>query len=401
MTGGAGVGKTTVLQHLLVKLWGDKDSGVTPKNTFIGCPTGKASRVVNDAMPSDFLFNKAMTLHRLLRFNPSLGWEYNENNPIDARLIICDESSMVSSVLLARVIAAMPEDCHLVLVGDSQQLLPVEPGSPFHDILNYGDQSTVFRLDKNYRQQQGSLIADGCEKILTGTMPMWGEKDKHTLGGPLQDDLFFIKKEDKEDIPRHVLDVCKDWWNNGDDFVVLSPQKSGVVGVEEINKYLQMTLNPPDNGKAEIKVGWLTLREGDRCLQTRNNYELGNGGVFNGFMGVVKAILTMDGEDGHRVLVDFDGEMVEYTEAKHIKDLALGYAISYHKSQGSQWDKGVIICHSSHHFMLNRNLLYVGVSRFKEELHVIGDIRAVKRGLSNVVSGERNTLLKLRLRGEG
>jgi len=399
ITGGAGVGKTTVLQHLLIKLWGDENSGVTPETTYIGCPTGKSAKVVNDAMPPGFLENEAATLHRMLQFVPGVGWGYNEYNKINASVIICDESSMIGSVLLSVVIDAMPENCKLILVGDTQQLNPVDPGAPFHDLIHCGDQSTVYRLDKNYRQAQGSLIADGCLRILDGQKPTWGTAGQHTLGGPLLDDLFFIEEPEKEEIPLQVANLVRPWHEGGLDWICLAPQRTGVCGVEAMNKYLQEVLNPPAEGKPEIKVGWLTLRVGCKVLQTRNNYGLGESGVFNGFCGVVRSI-GVDWEGKDEIVVDFDGQLVSYTEKKDIQDLALGYCLTVHKSQGSQFKYGVVICHSSHYWMWSRSLMYTGVSRFKKELYVIGDNKAVKRGISNVVSGERNTLIKLRLRGE-
>jgi len=396
MTGGAGVGKTTVLQHLLIELWGDPDSGITPDNTYIGCPTGKSAKVVNDAMPNGFLENEAKTVHRLLAYNPATGWGHNKDNPLDAALVICDESSMISSMLLSVIIDAMPADCHLILVGDAQQLSPVDPGSPFHDLIHFGDQSTIFRLDKNYRQAQGSLIADGCLKILAGKKPTFGTAGEHTLGGVREDDLFFIEEDDKEEIPGIVAELCRPWNAEGLDFAVLAPQKTGVCGVDALNKYLQEELNPAATNKAQVKVAWLTLREGDKVLVTKNNYGLG---VFNGFCGIITKIgMDYDGEEV--IVVDFDGQEVTYRESKDIKELALGYCMTIHKSQGSQFQYGVLVCHSSHYYMQSRSSFYTAVSRFRQELHIIGDGKAMKRALSNVVSGDRNTYLKLRLQGE-
>lgn len=399
ITGGAGAGKTTVLQHLLRKLWSNQSSGVNPDNTFIGCPTGKSAKVVNNAMPAGFLVNEAKTIHRLLEFNPGVGWMRNEDNPLDAKMIICDESSMIGSELLSQLIKATPDGCHMILVGDANQLNPVDAGAPFHDIINFGDPSVIFRLDKNYRQQKGSLIAHGCLAVLAGNTPTFGEQGKNTLGGELLDDLFFIEEEEKEEIPRIVGDLCEEWHKAGLDYAVLSPQKTGVCGVEAMNKYLQERLNPAAEGKEEVKAGWVMLREGDKVLQTKNNYQLG---VFNGFTGRVVSISKNGGAFGGEdlIIVDFDGETIEYEESDHIKQLALGYCMTVHKSQGSQFQHGVLVCHSSHYYMWSRSILYTGISRFREELWVVGNKKALKRGVQNVVSGERNTLIKLRLRGE-
>lgn len=221
-------------------------------------------------------------------------------------------------------------------------------------------------------------------------MPTWGEHGQHTMGGELQDDLFLMEQDDKEDIPAMVADLCRPWHEQQLDYAVLAPQKNGVCGVDALNKYLQEVLNPDAPDKPQIKLGWLTLRLGDKVLQTKNNYELG---VFNGFTGIIVAVDTVEKE----LTVDFDGELVVYSKGDDIKQLALGYCMSIHRSQGSQWKHGIVICHSSHYYMHSRSLFYTAVSRFKKELYIIGDKRAIKRALTNVVSGQRNTLLKLKL----
>lgn len=394
LIGAGGSGKTYTIQHLLQLLWGESgNSDISDETTFLAAPTGKAAKVINDAFAlSGFeVWNEAKTIHRLLAFNPGTGWGYDSNNPLNATLVVLDESSMVDSLLLSRVIDALPEGCHLILVGDDNQLPPVAPGQPFTDLISCGPKDIINRLLTNHRQQQGSLIATACLSILAGKMPTFGAGGENTLGGILSDDLFFIEQEDKEDIPEIVADLCREWHETNQDYAVLAPQKNGVCGVDAINKHLQETLNPASTDKAQMKLGWLTLRVGDRVLQTKNNYDLG---VFNGFGGVVVGIA------GGVITVDFDGEVVVYEKAEHIKQLTLGYCMTVHKSQGSQFNYGVLICHSSHYYMWSRSILYTGVSRFRQELHVVGDKRAIKRGLSNVVSGERNTLLKLKLKCE-
>jgi exodeoxyribonuclease V alpha subunit len=252
----------------------------------------------------------------------------------------------------------------------------------------HGPREISNKLTTNHRQQQGSLVAHACLSVLDGNMPIFGTRGENTIGGILNDDLFFIEKDDKEEIPDTVANLCRTWHENHQDYAILAPQKTGVCGVDAINKHLQETLNPEHQGKPQIKLGWLTLRQGDKVLPTKNNYDLG---VFNGFTGTIMAI-TDD-----VITVDFDGEFVVYEEAEHIKQLTLGYCMTIHKSQGSQFNYGILICHSSHYYMWSRSILYTGISRFRQQLHVVGDKRAIKRGLSNVVSGERNTILKLKL----
>lgn len=392
LIGAGGSGKTFTIKHLLQQLWDDPDNGIEDSTTYLAAPTGKAAKVINDAFALDEfeVWNEAKTIHRLLAYHPGIGWQYNATHKLGASLVVLDEASMVDSLLLSRVIDALPDNCRMILVGDDEQLPPVAPGQPFTDLINHGPRSIINRLTTNHRQAQGSLIATACLSVRDGQMPVWGSAWQHTLGGVLQDDLFFIEQEDKEEIPAMVADLCRPWHERGLDYAVLAPQKNGVCGVEALNKHLQAELNPGDDGKPQIKLGWLTLREGDKVLQTKNNYDLG---VFNGFTGIVVGIDS----DAEIVVVDYDGEVITYEKGEHIKQLVLGYCMTVHKSQGSQFKHGVLVCHSSHYYMWSRSILYTGVSRFREELYVVGDKRAIKRGLSNVVSGERQTLLKLKL----
>lgn len=409
LIGAGGSGKTYTIQHLLERLWSEDNTevirdrystylwSIDQYSTYLCAPTGKAAKVINDAFAlANFdVYNEAKTIHRLLEFRPGAGWTYNADNKFDASLVIVDEASMVDSLLLATLIDALPEYCKVILVGDENQLPPVGAGQPFTDIITHGQPKIINRLTTNHRQAQGSLIADGCLKVLDGKMPTFGTHGQNTLGGVLHDDLFFLERDDKQDIPATVTELCREWHEQGLDFVILSPQRTGVCGVEEMNKHLQEALNPPHPGKAQIKVGWLTLRVGCKVLQTKNNYNLD---VFNGFTGIVLAI--NDDDRNPSVLVDFDGQHVLYQEKDDIKQLALGYCMTVHKSQGSQFQYGVLICHSSHYFMQSRSVFYTGVSRFRKELTIVGDKKALKRALSNVVSGERQTYLKLNLQGE-
>jgi len=399
LIGAGGSGKTFTIQHLLTQLWEAQDNDISNDTTYLACPTGKAAKVLNDAFAQDDfkVDNEAKTIHRLLQYNPGTGeWTYNQFNRLPAKLVILDEVSMVDSLMLEKVVDALPKDCQLILVGDDEQLPPVGPGQPFSDLIVHGPREIINRLTTNHRQAQGSLIAGGCLDILAGKTPTWGTWGLNTMGGILKDDLFFIEEPEKEEIPFIVSEVCYPWHMAGCDYAVLAPQKTGVCGVDAMNKYLQETLNPASEDKPEINVAWLTLRVGDKVLQTKNNYDLG---VFNGFTGIVQEIgINFDGEQ--TITVNFDGQIVRYEEKEHIKQLTLGYCLTVHKSQGSQFKYGVLICHSSHYFMWSRSLFYTGVSRFRQELHIVGDRKAIKRGLSNVVSGERNTFLKLALAGE-
>ncbi|MEA1866577.1 MAG: AAA family ATPase [Thermodesulfobacteriota bacterium] len=380
LTGGPGYGKTHSIFYLLEQEWGGKFNCLT---TYLATPTGKAAKVLDEALSKDENFylstiNKPMTIHRMLGCQGK-HWIHNSGNRLNCDLLILDESSMIDSALLARVITSVNKECKIVLVGDSDQLAPVGPGCPFRDIVASG--RNVSRLAINHRQEQGSRIAGACEAIKVGKWPVSISGSDGNDG-----DLFFHELEDKEDIPAQTVEICREWQENNEDYVVLSPQRSGVCGVESINLILQQKLNPARQGKKELEVApWLTFREGDKVLVTKNNYKLN---VFNGFMGVILEIDILQ-----NIVIDFDGEIVVFQERKDIKNLALGYCLTYHKSQGSEYRKGIIICHSTHYFMLSRSLLYVGVSRFQDELHIIGDKKGLRRAIKNNTTSNRQTYL--------
>lgn len=401
LTGGPGRGKTFTIKALLLKLWNtpyttnNPQYPYQPNTTYLACPTGRAAKVLDEALAEDAEFynmvaNKPATIHRMLGCQGPT-WVYTKDNPLPADLVVLDETSMVDSELLARVIQSTKLGCKFVLVGDSQQLNPVGPGNPFKDIIGFN--KNVSRLEVNHRQRDGSLIANACELIQKGKAPLFGKHGKHTLQGKLEDDLFFEDYEDKEDIPEKVVELCREWHEQGKDYQVLSPQRNGVVGVENLNKVMQEALNPGSgSGRDEYVIApWLTIREGDKVKNTKNNYELN---IFNGFIGTVMDI------DQIGFTVDFDGQLVSFEKQKDIKNLVLGYVITYHASQGSQYSKGIIICHSSHSYMLSRNLLYVGISRFKDELVVVGNKKGLSRAVKNVVSTFRNTYLREVFKGK-
>lgn len=390
LTGGPGFGKTFTIQELLLRLW--SHHGIKPHLTRLACPTGKAAKVLNEALRVE-VKNKPSTIHRMLGCNGK-GWTFNQFNRLEAECLILDEASMIDSALLARVITSISEGCKIVLVGDKDQLPPVAAGCPFRDVVSYGEQDAVSRLQINHRQREGSLIAHGCGLVNSGERLLFGAPGKNTLNGQRADDLFFVEEEEKEEIPDAVAIIAKRWHDAGEDYCVLAPQRTGACGVAALNIYLQAALNPPDALKAEIEVApWLTLREGDKVLHTQNNYDLD---VFNGFTG---RVLNVDPISGV-ILVDFDGQHVTYTKTNEIKQLALGYCLTIHKSQGSQYKRGVLVCHSSHYYMWSRQLLYTAISRFKEELWVVGNKKAIKRAVDNSTEKARNTYLRLALLGK-
>lgn len=371
LTGGPGRGKTTILKELISQL---------PGETLTCCPTGKGAKVMEEALPN--IKNSPKTIHRMLGSHGPGAYIFNEKNKLVADTVICDEASMVGSELLARVIDGVPDACKIILVGDADQLPPVPAGAPFRDICK----KTVNRLIINYRQKQGSLIADTCDRILKKEKIQFGTPHKKTLGGEREDDLFFIDLEDKELIPPYVLELCREWHESGADYQILAPQHSGVCGVENLNKYLQEKLNPAMTNKPEKKISvFLTLRLGDKVINKKNNYKLN---VFNGYVGTITKI-TVEGE----LTIDFDGLKVVFPDNEGLKNLKLAYCLTIHSSQGSEYRKGIIVCHSSHYYILSNSLLYVAVSRFKDELYIIGNQKGLARAIKNSTTDQRKTFL--------
>ncbi len=374
LRGTPGVGKTHTLKMIIDKL--------PDKNILLCANTGKAAKVMQEAIPN----SKAQTIHRLLGCCGPGEWTYNENNRLQADVVICDESSMIHSKLLARIIDGISEDAKIILVGDSNQLPPVAAGNPFGDICsNIKNPTIVNTLYTNFRQAEGSLIADAADKILNKKPIKFGIPGQHALGGSREDDLFFREIEDKELIPDDVFQLCKGWAAAGEDYQILSPQHSGVCGVENLNKYLQKKLNPASPKKQQKKVSaFLTLRTGDKVINKKNNYKLG---IFNGFVGHIVRI------DSEGILIDFDGEKVMIEEQADLRQIKLAYCLTIHASQGSEYQNGVVIIHSSHYFMLSNSLIYVAVSRFKNRLYVVGNKKGIKRAIKNKKSNERQTYL--------
>jgi len=386
LTGGPGYGKTFSVFEIYKRLTQQY------KNIFFCAPTGKAAKVL-DAVLSELHLpdeNKPQTIHRMLGCQGEAGWIYNDHNQLPADFVIVDESSMVDSELMARLFTSISPSCRFLLVGDADQLYPVGAGAPFLDIISLNKGDCVNSLKINHRAADGGMIAAATESIKKGSVPVWGEKKAHTLSGGRKDDLFYHNIEDKGKIPLKVKTLCKEWFENKEDFIVLAPQRSGVCGINNLNLELQTFLNPIKKKTSYYKVSpWLTINTGDRVINLKNNYELG---VFNGFVGTVLEI-NYTGKNLKEIIVSFEGQTVVFTKKKDINSLALAYCISVHKSQGSEYRKGIIIFHSSHYYMLSRQLLYVAVSRFKEELHIIGDKKGINRALKNNAKGKRQTYL--------
>lgn len=380
ITGGPGRGKSFAIEHAIQRLY---NQGVRPHEIALAAPTGKAAQRVTE-QTKNIIDSEAKTIHRLLEFNPAMGWGRNKTSPLDQKVIICDEASMVDSPLLSRLMHACKPEASLVLVGDADQLPPVGAGNPFQDLILHSDKP-VARLSINHRQAEGSLIAHNADLILSGRMPEFGTPGGHRLGGRLEDDMFHIPIIDKEAVTEAIFQVADQV--KGEDLVILTPQNKNLLGSEDLNISMQEKYNPEKPGGYQLKLSpTFTLRENDPVIHCKNNYKLG---VFNGEVGAVVSIDTSD----KTILVQYPDKQITYDWA-NAHDLKLAYSITIHKSQGSEYRNVILVCHSTHSFMLDRSLVYTAITRAKHRLWVIGDGKGLARAVRNTKSRQRNTYLK-------
>jgi exodeoxyribonuclease V alpha subunit len=372
ITGGPGVGKTYTIKRIL-EAFGD--------NTRIelAAPTGKAAKRM-----AEMTGRPAQTLHRLLEFVPEVGFTRNKDNPIESEVIIVDESSMIDVRLMQAFMDAVPDDGRVIFVGDVDQLPSVGPGRVLGDMIDSGIVPTA-RLQTLHRQAQKSLINRNAQRINKGENILLQNSD----GG----DFWFIPEGDAGNIPGVVESVIrsvpKKFGFTLDEIQVLCPQKKGPIGTQEMNKRLGSVFNP--HGAIIKGTGF---RDGDRVIQLRNNYKLG---VFNGDIGVVA------GANDSHLFIDFDDikgpRRVEYPR-QSIDELALAFALTVHKSQGSEFPVVIVPLHTTNWIMLSRNLLYTAVTRGKELVVLVGTQQAIRTAIRTVDSHKRFTKLKGLLRDE-
>ncbi len=388
ITGGPGTGKTTIIKCVIELL---RQNGLS---VMLLAPTGRASKRLSDATGVE-----AKTIHRALeinRFNNGGGrFVHNENNPLKTTAVIVDEVSMVDVMLMHTLLKALPRDAKLVLVGDKDQLPSVGAGNVLGDILE-SKVLNVTMLTKIYRQADNSLIISNAHMINSGVMPVIDNSSK---------DFFFEEKEENEDVKDTIINLVtkrlpKFTGLESGQIQILAPLKAGVCGIDNLNRTLQEIINPPSLRKFELVVGQHVLREGDKVMQTVNNYDLVwkkmNGlteeegeGVFNGDIGVIRSIDPQTGETH----VEFDdGRYCSYPRTD-ITDLSLAYAITIHKSQGSEFDVVVIPAISGPSLILTRNLIYTAVTRAKQMVVIVGQKKSLKRMVSNAYTVKRFTLL--------
>jgi len=375
ITGGPGTGKTTIINAIL-KIF--SRIGV---QILLAAPTGRAAKRM-----SEVTGHEAKTIHRMLKYSiKGGGFEKNDENPLDCDLLIVDEASMIDTILMHHLLKAVPKQATFILVGDVNQLPSVGAGNVLKDIIN-SQAVPVVELNEIFRQAQESLIIMNAHKINNGIMP-----SLKTSGEKLED-FYFIEKEDPEEVLKLILEITTEripkrfGFNPIDDIQVLTPMHKGVVGASNLNATLQQVLNPREDG---ITRGGRNFRISDKVMQIRNNYDKE---VFNGDIG---RILNIDTET-QEVMISFDGRTVAY-DYPDLDEIVLAYAVSVHKSQGSEYPAVVIPILTQHYVLLQRNLIYTGVTRGKKLVVIIGTKKALAIGVKNNKTERRYTYLKYRL----
>jgi exodeoxyribonuclease V alpha subunit len=378
ITGGPGVGKTTLIDALLRIVRAKK------VRCLLCAPTGRAAKRLAEATGME-----ARTIHRLLKRRPDPEDSADRHSPpLEGDLLVVDETSMVDVPLMHRLLTLLPRTCHLVLVGDVDQLPSVGPGTVLRDLIECG-LIPVVRLTEVFRQAAGSRIITTAHRVNQGRMP-------EPVPENLPTDFYFIERTQPEAIGQTLLELVtqriprKFGLDPRRDIQVLSPMNRGALGVVELNRRLQETLNPRRNPEPCVeRFGW-EFRPRDKVIQTENNYDKE---VFNGDIGIIQAIEPVERE----VTVDFDGRKVVY-DFNELDEVSLAYAITIHKSQGSEFPAVVIPLATQHYLLLQRNLIYTGITRGKRLVILVGQRRALAIAVHNNRSDQRYSGLLGRLK---
>lgn len=401
ITGGPGTGKTTIIKNV-IEIY--KTHG---KKVVLCAPTGRAAKRMTEMTGEE-----AKTLHRLLE----IGKIEKENEftimnyevaPIDADVIIVDEASMVDIYLMNYLLNGIYQGTKLILVGDTDQLPSVGPGSVLKDIINSERIKTIF-LDEIFRQAAQSKIIVNSHRVNDGEYFLEKEEQKD-----LKDDFFYIKEKSQDVMLAQLISLCKGRlenfgnYNFFENIQILSPTKKGILGTKELNKKLQEELNPSDDKKNEKKVGDIIFREGDRVMQVKNNYDIywekGNTlslnyetgtGIFNGEIGKIVKIDFIN----KQIKILFDDEKEAWYAFSDMDQIEHAYAITVHKAQGSEFDVVIVVVTQSSAMLLTRNLLYTGLTRAKKLLILIGNDNVVKFMIQNADTKIRNTGLEYKLK---
>lgn len=381
LTGGPGVGKTTVCLNIIEKL-----TEIGYKEIALACPTGKAAKRLEEQVG-----RPAATIHRLLKYNPTMRrFEHGELYPLEADALILDEVSMIDIELFDAVMQACPRsrDFKLILVGDQDQLPSVGPGNILKDLIESKRIPTV-RLQQIYRQSPDSWISRNAARVNAGKELHLGESD----------DFFWIERDETEDVAKVIVALAaravpkKYGLDPLTQIQVLAPQRRGAIGVEKLNELLQAAINPPGRRSAWKNCFGKPFLKGDKVIHVRNNYRLE---VYNGETGVVTDVLYTNSKYGELV-VDFGDRVVVYNK-ENGGELQLSFALTIHKSQGSEYPCVIIPVHKSHAFMLSRSLLYTGITRGKQLVYLVGNADGLKRAIKNNKVKRRYTTLCDRLK---
>ncbi len=365
VTGGPGTGKTTIVDAV-TKLY--TQLGLT---VLLGAPTGRAAKRLTEITK-----HEARTIHRMLEFSwTSGGFVRDASQPLSADVVVIDEASMVDIHLMAHLLRAVPDSASFILVGDVDQLPSVGPGNVLRDLID-SNVVPVIRLQEVFRQAKESFIVENAHRINRGEMP------REPKGAAAEDlrDYYFIEENDAERCADILIELCKERIRERfgldpiDDVQVISPMQRGSLGVQRLNVQLQEALNPPSKIPS-IKSGDRTFRQGDKLIQIRNNYEKN---VFNGDIGIIRNIDPSAGS----ITVEYDSGRVEYTKGS-LDEVVHAYAVTVHKSQGSEYPAVVIPLHTQHYPMLQRNLVYTALTRAKRLAVFIGSKKALGMAIKN------------------
>ncbi len=374
ITGGPGTGKTTIINAVL-QIFSRLQAKI-----LLAAPTGRAAKRMSEATG-----HEAKTIHRLLEYSMAKnGFQRGDKNPLICDLLIVDEASMIDTVLMHHLLKAVPIDATLILVGDVNQLPSVGAGNVLSDIISSGSVSVV-ELNEIFRQARQSSIIVNAHKINSGIVP-------NVEASHPDDDFYFIEQEDPEKVVELIIKIVKSriperfGYNPVEDIQVLTPMNRGIVGAGNLNQELQKALNTETEG---VLRGNRNFLKGDKVMQIRNNYDKE---IFNGDIGRIKAI----SHENQEVIIYFDGRELSY-DYSELDEIVLAYAVSVHKSQGSEYPVVVLPVMNQHYILLQRNLIYTAITRGKKLVVMIGTRKALAIGVNNNKTRERYTRLKYRL----
>ena len=374
ITGGPGTGKTTIV-NAITRIFAALKLKIT-----MAAPTGRAARRLRESTGLE-----AMTIHRLLEFSPREGgFARNRENPLNTDVVIVDESSMIDSLLMYNLLKAIPPQAILILVGDVNQLPSVGPGNVLQDLIESG-RFPVIELTDIFRQAKGSRIVYNAHRINQGKFPFLPEAGEES-------DFYFMEEKDAEKALQKILGLCRSriprYFNFHPirDIQVLTPMNRGLIGVSNLNVELQRVLNPKQTG---ISRGGRSFKIGDKVMQLVNNYDKG---VYNGDIGWIKRFDVEEQE----LEVEFEDYPVSY-DFSQLDELQLAYACSIHKAQGSEYPAVIIPLLEQHYILLQRNLLYTGVTRARKLVIIVGSKKALHIAINNDKPRSRDTGLKERL----